>query len=413
MSDQKSENENPEEKGLRVGDPVRWESAGEGKIRIIDERDGVKVATVAPGGGWRWNEEHAYFTMEDTGADGVPIRLEDLTAAVAPRTPEERLERIQTWTKRLLGIARDASLAMEILKTETIGPGAHEALIAYHGGDRAAAGDTVRSFRASIEGTIKEAKTAAKAMKAVADAGDFIDESLAVAYQDLLTGQGRQTSIDDVEEGLHKEGGKAKGRKKRGEEAPPEGAPAGAEPPALLPWRGRRAGGPSGADQAEAAGPATGKPIEGDALLAFLTTWRAGGEQLGVLVPYDRIDAEGLVEVVIDFERRRFAADRVALIEQEAVKRDGGGNETVERVVLCTPELVNWAGFAGEEEPPQAGGSSQVQRVEAEKRGLTPAQIASVDAALRADPTISQVQLSKVTGVERTKIQRILKAGEG
>lgn len=411
--DEGDEDEGPR---LKKGSRVRWEAAGEGVVCEVEQRCGEDVAIVAAGG-WYWNSAASYFTTEENGAPGVPIRLADLQLAEAPKTPEERLERVQAMTKRLMGIARDASLAMEILKTETIGPGAHDALIAYHGGDRDAAGHAVRSFRAAVEEAIKDAKTASKAMKALADAGDFIDESLQVAYQDLLMGTERQTTIDDVEGGRHKGGGKKK-RRKGGGGAPdlPTEAPAAPAPEGgakLIPWGQLRAWGPSGGDVSEAPGGATGKLIEGEALLGHLKRWRAGEEQLGLLVPYDRVGEDGMCEVVIDWERRRIAADKVALVVEQLVKRDGGGTEDVERIVICTPELVDWSGFPGEPEQAAAPGClTPAQREEALKRGVTPEQIASLEAALRADPEVSQVQLSKITGIERTRLQRILRAGQ-
>lgn len=515
--DEGDEDEGPR---LKKGSRVRWEAAGEGVVREVEQRCGEDVAIVAAGG-WYWNSAANYFTTEENGAPGVPIRLADLQLAEAPKTPEERLERVQAMTKRLMGIARDASLAMEILKTETIGPGAHDALIAYHGGDRDAAGHTVRSFRMAIEEAIKDAKTGAKAMKALADAGDFIDESLQVAYQDLLMGTERQTTIDDVEGGRHKGGGKKRKKGPKGgggapdlpTEAPAPAPPAPGGGAKLIPWGQLRAWGPSGvpvspgaalraprdipginekllaqveeqvlgttralgledvgewigwdvresltysrltADELPGAlvrdllsadsskpvtltkaelaafavsvrrglggegaaqeGPATGKPIEGEALTSFLKGWRAGADQLGLLVPYDRVGEDGMCEVVIDFEWRRIAADKVALVVEQLVKRDGGGTEDVERIVICTPEIVDWSGFPGEPEQAAAPGPlTAAQREEAVKRGVTPEQIASLEAALRADPEVSQVQLSKITGIERTRLQRILRAGQ-
>lgn len=392
------------------------------------------------------------------------------------KTFEDRLRRIATWTARTKGLAKDSALDMGNVTMEIFGPDARRGQFDYHNGNWDALAATLRNAKENIAEVAKDAKEAAKADKAVADAADFVLQAIEVHYADVLTGQSRQTTIDQVRDGRHKES-----------RLPPE-APAAPTVPPLLPWQRLRVWRPDGSE------------IEGEDRITHLLRWRAGEDQVGLLVPPGRIDEDGRVVRMQDDDSTTAAdlidADKAALI------KDGDGTE---RIVLCAPADVDWTGFppcrapadvpgygagtvdaaattwravgrqvaeyiaedygtltadelpgavlrdlltadgcdsvadnmtpaeisefragledglreqeaaleataAGPKEEATGPGLSAAQRQEAQKRGLSPEQITSVDAALRADPKISQVQLSKVTGVERTKIQRILKA---
>lgn len=316
---------------------------------------------------------------------------------------ESRLRKSARWATRARNLMADVAANMNLASHELIGPEAKQVLIDHCGGDKQAAAAALYTAKEQIADVEKAVKGGRDSAKSAGEVSEHLLWAIDRHHVELLSGQ---TSIDEVKEGRHRDTKPARKRKGDTATAQQPEAPATAQetaPAELIPWARLRAWKPDDS------------PIEGDDLLAFLTAWREGKDQVGLLVPFRLIDSEdGSVEVLIDFERRRCAADKVAQVEQEAVKRDGSGTETVERVVLCTPELVDWTGCPGYTAPERlpAWALMPAQRAEAEARGLTPEQINSIEAARRADPGISQVQLSKVTGIERTKLIRVLKAGE-
>lgn len=417
-----------------VGEPVAWTASGRGNLAAIEERGGERVGIVSPGGGWSWHPGRFFTMQEDTGELGVPIRLADLRPAGAERPSDEeealdaenerlrarvaeleaaneelrerveeleaeeeddedaeaprrqlppvknfegRITRIERFTRRSMGFAKDAACDMGSVSTELFGPGAREAQIAYHNGDWDALAATLKNAKDNIEGVAKDAKDAGKALKLVADEADFLEHAVNVHYADVLNGQGRgrQTRIDDVADGRHKESQPSEG-------APPAEA-AGAEAPPPAPLRA----------------PAEVPGVDRKTLDAHGTpaTWR----DLGASLRRSGITGEdGALH-----EIQELGAEAPALTLTEAELADFRAGFAPE-----APPADEGAAGAPAQGAPPATGLTEAQRKEAEHRGLTPEQIQSVDAALRADPKVSQVQLAKTTGVERTKLQRVLKA---
>lgn len=371
---------------LQEGDEVAWTAAGLGMLVQVEQRGGVDVGLVLAGQNWCWHPD-GYFTSEATEAPGVPIRLADLRRPAADAPADEyaaderdaargRIAELEQANEELR--ARVEELEDELGQDE-------------EADDEDEDGKPVRRQLPPVknfEGRLKRIKRFTR--RAMGFAKDAAADLSSVSTE--LIGPGARESQIAYHNGN---------------------------------W---------------------------DELSATLRNAKDNIEG----VSKDAKDAGKALKLVVE-QSEHFLQQAIDVHYHDVLtgQRNGNGKQTTideavggrhrdtvkpappKHETAATPaegqaaqQAPEGAGAAGAAEGASEGGDapapagseqaaapapqlSEAQRAKGQKWGLTVQQLDAIDAALRADPKISQVQLSKVTGVERTKVQRLLKAGEG
>lgn len=115
---------------------------------------------------------------------------------------ERRLRKAARWATRARGLMSDAAANVNLAAVDVIGPEARKTLLDHTNGDKQAAAAALYTAREKIADVEKAAKGARDSGKAVGETAEHLLWAIDRHHVDLLSGQ---TSIDEVQEGRHRE----------------------------------------------------------------------------------------------------------------------------------------------------------------------------------------------------------------